>query len=279
MASPALPRASVRRVWIQRDENGGPLPLESRALYHAALLEDHLEARPFFGSEVLSGAWYPPVADTVVGSVEVLRAVFAQRGIPEPAPLDYPRALLDWMGRAARLLRTHEISNQLEGDVGERFRLLGRLFVKPYQTKRFAAGLVSPEELVQRITGLDPEERLWIGDPVAFRAEYRVYVLRGEILAICPYQGPDAIDDDPPWIDQRVVQAAVATAFHRHSGLPRTGFALDFGLTEDGRTLLVEANDGWALGLYPGLHPRRYTDLLLARWDEIMAPQTRNVRP
>jgi hypothetical protein len=45
------------------------------------------------------------------------------------------------------------------------------------------------------------------------------------------------------------------------------GYAMDFGLTEDGRTLLVEINDGFALGSY-GLDPIQYAKLLSACWAE-----------
>jgi len=46
---------------------------------------------------------------------------------------------------------------------------------------------------------------------------------------------------------------------------------MDFGLTEDGRTLLVEINDGFALGSY-GLDPIQYAKLLSACWADIIHP-------
>ena len=45
-------------------------------------------------------------------------------------------------------------------------------------------------------------------------------------------------------------------------------YGLDFGVTADGRTLLVEANDGFALGCY-GLDPVIYAEMLEARWCEL----------
>lgn len=47
------------------------------------------------------------------------------------------------------------------------------------------------------------------------------------------------------------------------------GYALDFGVTRDGRTLLVEINDGYALGCY-GLQHNLYAKLLEARWAEMV---------
>ena len=47
------------------------------------------------------------------------------------------------------------------------------------------------------------------------------------------------------------------------------GYAMDFGVTDDGRTLLVEVNDGFALGCY-GADPIQYAKLLSARWCELV---------
>ena len=52
------------------------------------------------------------------------------------------------------------------------------------------------------------------------------------------------------------------------SNLPN-GCAVDFGLTKDGRTLLIEVNDGYALGSY-GLFYIDYAKLISARWAQIM---------
>lgn len=46
------------------------------------------------------------------------------------------------------------------------------------------------------------------------------------------------------------------------------GYAIDFGLADDGRTLLLEVNDGYSLGSY-GLFPLDYAKLLSARWAEL----------
>ncbi|SHJ63651.1 protein of unknown function [Clostridium cavendishii DSM 21758] len=46
------------------------------------------------------------------------------------------------------------------------------------------------------------------------------------------------------------------------------GYAIDFGLTDKGETLLIEVNDGYALGYY-GLFNLEYAKLLSARWAEL----------
>ncbi len=47
------------------------------------------------------------------------------------------------------------------------------------------------------------------------------------------------------------------------------GYGIDFGVTADRQTLLVEVNDGYALGCY-GLQHDLYAQLLSARWSERM---------
>lgn len=42
----------------------------------------------------------------------------------------------------------------------------------------------------------------------------------------------------------------------------------DFGVDDFGRTLLIEVNDGYALGNY-GLSPKQYAEMTMNRWKEI----------
>ena len=46
------------------------------------------------------------------------------------------------------------------------------------------------------------------------------------------------------------------------------GYAFDVGVTKQGETILVEANDGFSLGSY-GLFYIDYAKLLSARWAEL----------
>jgi hypothetical protein len=55
------------------------------------------------------------------------------------------------------------------------------------------------------------------------------------------------------------------------------GCSLDFAVMKkkvDGvdtfLTTLIEVNDGFALGYYEGVSPKDYTDLLIARWAQLL---------
>ena len=79
------------------------------------------------------------------------------------------------------------------------------------------------------------------------------------MLDVRPYCGDWHASFDADVVDAMVADYASAPA----------GYALDIGVTHDGRTLLVEVNDGYALGSY-GLQHNLYAKLLSARWAEMV---------
>ncbi|CAE7426739.1 unnamed protein product [Symbiodinium natans] len=97
-------------------------------------------------------------------------------------------------------------------------------------------------------------------------SEYRVYVVRGEIRAVCHYKGPS---EGLGALDVTVVEEAVQTLCKSPEGEGLAGFGMDFAVLEEG-TCLVEVNDGFSLGKYEGISGQDYTDLLVARWQSLM---------
>ncbi|HLO94579.1 MAG TPA: ATP-grasp domain-containing protein [Burkholderiaceae bacterium] len=67
-----------------------------------------------------------------------------------------------------------------------------------------------------------------------------------------------------------ILKAATAAMQRTGDGAP-VAYALDFGVLSTGQTVLVEANDAWALGLYGGgPAPGHYVELLTARWRQLL---------
>lgn len=151
-------------------------------------------------------------------------------------------------------------------------------FIKPANGWKFFDGqLISTAEDLEPITQLNKEDcAVWVCSPVTFVAEYRVYPLDGEILGVCPYAGPESLESErEPRVDRTVVESGVASLPDRSSAL-----VLDYGVLDDGRTALVEVNDAWAIGYYPGIARQDYLNLLIARWTEMMsAPAELNFPP
>ena len=184
-----------------------------------------------------------PARDVVpIGSVEWTREYARAVGVTLPDFPTYPAELSGFLGRTTFCL--------LFDGVPEHW------FVKPVAVKAFTGGIKS--ELTEPVKS---DRLVWASEPVAFTAEWRCYVLRGEIVGVGQYgEGDDAeLDQTMP---RRMVEAWPSQP---------AGWALDVGRLSDGRIVLVEANDGWALGYYRGCDRRAYLDVIAARWAELAA--------
>ena len=84
--------------------------------------------------------------------------------------------------------------------------------------------------------------------------------LHGAVLDVRPYVGDYHAQYDASVIDQAIKLWQDAPC----------AYSLDIGVTKDGRTLVVEVNDGFALGHY-GLTPLKALKFQKARWQEITA--------
>ena len=87
----------------------------------------------------------------------------------------------------------------------------------------------------------------------------RVSILRNKILNVANYKG-----DPLRFPDVATVQSAIEAFSERP-----IAFGMDWGITAAGQTLLVEVNDGYALGNI-GLSGMPYTAMIEARWRELM---------
>jgi hypothetical protein len=86
---------------------------------------------------------------------------------------------------------------------------------------------------------IDDDCPIACSEVVEFESEWRCFVLEGRVLDVRRYKGT-----------------------FRSS--------VDLGVLTDGRTAIVEVNDGYSLGAY-GLAAAHYAQLLQARWREIVA--------
>jgi hypothetical protein len=93
---------------------------------------------------------------------------------------------------------------------------------------------------------------------VHFKSDWRVFVVRGVVIGMNFYQGD-------PLIMPAANTIRLTIGAYQHAP---AGYSADFGITDDGRTLLVEVNDGYSLG-HGALTGNLYAELLEARWLEI----------
>lgn len=126
------------------------------------------------------------------------------------------------------------------------------IFIKPKnETKLFAGKVIKNEMDFIGLIDNDKNTGIWYSELIDFKTEWRCFIRYKEILDIRRYKG--AWDTK---IDVETVRSAV-----RSFSLQPNSFALDFGVNENGETILVEVNDGHSLGTY-GLSPADYAKFL-----------------
>lgn len=195
-----------------------------------------------------------PERTLVVGAVGIVRKALVRCGRPEPPNLDFPAEIRPWTGR--RIFET------TFGRIRELVRAESTelpLHVKPRDRhKLFKGTLVAAFRDLIPLVGVPNDEPVWAQEPVEFLSEWRATILRGRIVHVGWYKGDPLRFPDP-----EPLKAALAAFVSR----PR-GCGMDWGVTRCGRTLLVEVNDGFALGNY-GVPGHAYTAMIETRWREL----------
>lgn len=207
---------------------------------------------PFYGfGDIETDVDCSPSA-LVFGYIGDVTKALAKMGAKPPPVVDYPKCLEGFLGRVIWQGTLADIRNRNHPGV----------FVKPTTQKLFTGFLwQGTHEHRLRIATYDDETPCWFSDPVEFVSEYRCYVLDGQILSVCRYRGDWSV------APSKVVVEGAVKAYALSGEAPR-GYAMDFGVTDQGKTLLVEVNDGFALGNY-GLVDIAYARLIEARWEEL----------
>lgn len=204
------------------------------------------ETIPYFDPSELLGV---ERGDVVVGGIGSCQAVLRRFGVQIPQ-INYPESLTPFLGRELWRSTINQVNNDIKS---------WPLFVKPVEDKKFTGKVIKGiSDLVGcGISGENPP--VICSEVVDFGAEWRCFVRYGEVLDVRPYKGDWRLHFDPSTIESAVKEYRDAPA----------GYGIDFGVTADRRTLLVEVNDGYALGCY-GLQHDLYAQLLSARWSELM---------
>lgn len=184
--------------------------------------------------------------DVVVGGVIMVWHALNERGIV-PKYLDYPEELVDFLGRRIWKIRLKDVHKE------------GRpVFIKPVEEKIAPGIVIKSKKDLEEYRLLDPETEIYCSEVVSFVSEWRCFLLYGQVIGIQFYYGDREVK-----CDHDVINAAV----NDYADMP-AGFAMDFGVTDDGRTILIEVNDGYSLGAY-GLESTLYARLITARWAEL----------
>ncbi|TAG03447.1 MAG: DUF4343 domain-containing protein [Cytophagia bacterium] len=185
-----------------------------------------------------------------LGSIKFIQSALQKMNIEIPKMIDYPTCLKKYYGRQITESTIEIIANNPN---------LWNVFVKPKDTlKKFTGRHIKSTKDLIGCGDRQNSVPVWVSEPVDFVREWRVFVRYNTILDIRPYVG-----DWQYQYDYKIIEAAVKD----YKNAP-AGYAIDFGLTRDGRLLIVEVNEGYSLGSY-GLFYIDYAKLIAARWAEM----------
>jgi hypothetical protein len=242
----------VDRVFIQK-KNGEFVSVNGYAAWHG--FDQKAYPITFFEWPQLRDGLLDVTPSTlVVGGVATVLYALRTLGVTPPC-LDYPIALRPFLGRDMQPTTIGAVRVQFESD-GAPPR-----FVKPRETQKAFTGYVVSAFRDLIPTARHPDDLpVWSCEMVEFITEWRYYLLRNEVVGVGHYRGDVFTRPDPT-----TVRAAVA-AFRDTAP---SACAIDFGVTSDGRTLLVEVNDSYSLG-HLGLRSLPYANMLETRWLELV---------
>lgn len=186
--------------------------------------------------------------ELIVSGIGIIKRRLKDFGI-DCVAINYPRELEKYLGRKIWKSTTNDVTNT---------PTVWPVFVKSVEGKRLSGRVVNCiHDLVGCGCGDDNYEIL-CSEPVDFVTEWRVFVRYGKILDVRPYKGDWKVHYNPSIIEN-AIQDYVNTP---------NAYGIDFGVTSNGETLLVEVNEGYALGCY-GLFPHLYTKFIITRWAEL----------
>ena len=187
--------------------------------------------------------------DVVVGYIGTVNRRLQDFGI-RIIDTDYPDCLKKYLGRKIWKSTINEINSNPD---------LWPVFVKTINNKKFVGRVVnSPADLIGCGSCYDNAE-VTCSEVLDIVSEYRAFVRYGKIIDVRRYKGDWRI-----YPDYRVVEACI----NDYINSPH-GYAIDFGVTRDGKTVLIEVNNTCSLGSY-GLYCIDYAKLISARWSELI---------
>jgi hypothetical protein len=186
----------------------------------------------------------------VVAGVKETYQYLAQLGIQPRRTLNVPEELMQYAGRKIEFMTLGEFKKDSRLPI----------FVKPNDlNKQFDAGVVSKQSSKESFFPFPDETNVLVSEVIDVVSEYRCYVIQGELVGIKHYRGDIRIFPDVAVIDGCIRDFKDAPS----------GYSVDVGILSDGRTILIECQDGWSIGNY-GLEDDLYTKLITRRWMDFL---------
>jgi len=194
----------------------------------------------------------------VAGNVPFMMHAMRLFRIPVPEHVPYPKILSPWLGRSVWQENTlHVLLSKID-------KTGIPLFIKPSKGWKNFTGFVVTGSHDSNLYGIKKKQPVWVSDHVNIVSEWRTYVVHGNIAGtyFANFGGDKNVKPDLSEIKE-----AIDIMISDKNAL--SGFAIDFGVTREGKTILIEVNDGFSVGAYDNISAKNYWDMTRARWDEL----------
>jgi hypothetical protein len=191
----------------------------------------------------------------LVADIDATHTHLKRMGIEPPKALNVPEELIEFAGRNIRYMTMGEFKQDKQLPVF----IKGNGLAKEYGDI-FNAGVITKESSRRDFfNGVPDTFPVLISDYMDIVSEWRGYVINGELKGIKHYLGDIRVFPDMSVVDKAINKYVTGPA----------GYSIDFGITADGKTILIECNRGYSLGNY-GLEPTLYSLLLAKCWIEMI---------
>ncbi len=245
----------ITRAYVQ-EEGSGRLGVEGRDLIEGLRILG-IAAELFTRKQIARRSLSLDRSTLVAGDLPSVLGALRQQGIEPPPPNDYPKCLGHLMHRRVWPSTVRHLKESLFDGASP------PCFAKPAsRQKRFTGRVFDTCNDLFHLEGASGSTAIHCSETVNWTSEHRVYVVRSHVVGIGHYAG------DPSVLPDKEVVSEAVYCLHQ-SGEETAGYGLDLGVLDNGRTALVEWNDGFSLGSY-GLEANSYAELILARWCELV---------
>lgn len=239
----------------------------------------------------------------VIGDWSWSNAAVRAMKLPPIVPPDYPKCLEYLLNRKMGTALLKDMP-QLVDAASKRGE---QIFIKPADDAKAFSGIVEPKDqmldcFIHGIPGVldakDPKMKVYWSEVVEMGSEYRVYIVEGEVVAVCKYLDRDRNEQQQQQhsatttnekIDMNVILGAVEKMKNDESlkdvvrgcsmdvtTIARRKQTKNEQKEEDEEkvefvTTLIECNEGMSLGRYEGLSWEKYTALICSRWKALVS--------
>lgn len=241
------------RILLERSEQA-----TTEAWLTRAFAESHgIAVVETWTKAIASGRFPVQPTDIAIGTIAFVEARLRSAGHAAPLPNDYPVELREVLGRDVQRISLAEARARIARE--------GPKFIKPAEHRKRFTGFVANDPNDARWHGCSTRLPVWIADVLAIASEWRVYAEFGRVVAVVPAPSTGTAASEP----DHALTERIADRLHRMAeGFD--GVAFDVAVLADGRTVLLEVNEGYGYGAYPGTTPDAFVRPKIARQEQLL---------